>query len=305
MMIIVSPQDFKKLSRACQLELISMIGFSTDDAVHPYDSIADEHGSIADIYMQKPRQPVANDIVGDKQVIDISNEDAQSLIANISEKSLETLKLFAHGQPIELNELVGKDKLYENFNDLKRSFVGAVNRRLRTVTNNRLAVLFSTVKSKDGKEETRIRVRPRTAAALRVALNILEPLPSFNFCDINGHLISKSDTTSKSALEKLQQKLAAVWQSFNGHPNEGDVSVSHIKIAEHYVSNGFAIKLGSVVAWDDKNSEPEYAFSDSINSFEALSTVCANLNGGEDADIHNMRFALTHPEVDELLSLIS
>jgi len=298
MMIVVSPHDFKKLSRACQLELISMIGFSIGDAEYPYDSIADEDGLTADIYMQKPRQPLANDIVGDKQVIDITNEDAQSLIANISEKSFETLKLFAHGQPIELNDLVGEDKLYENFNDLKRSFVGAVNRRLRTVTNNRLAVLFSTVKSKDGKEEARIRVKPRTAAALRSALNILEPLPRFNIYGIDGHLLLKANATTKTTQDKLQQKLITVWQSFNGHPKGDAVSVSPIQIAEHYVSNGFAIKIGNSVDWDDESSEPIYAFSEPITSLDELSTLA-------DTQQHNIQIALIHPEATELLFLIS
>ena len=302
MMIVVSPQDFKKLSRACQLELISMIGFSVGNAEYPYDSLAVEDEAIADLYIQKPRHPVANDIVGDKQVIDISNEHAQSLIANISGKSLETLKLFAQGEPIDLNELVGTDKLYENFNDLKRSFVGAVNRRLRTVTGNRLAVLFSTVKSKTGEEETRIRVKPRTAAALRSVLDILEPLPEFYFYDIDGHLILKAEGNTKLTQDKLQGKLKTAWQSFTGHPNQVSVGVSPMQIAEHYVSHGFTIKMGSAVAWDDESSEPEYAFSEPITSLKALAAKFNNL--GADADQQNTQIALSHPDVSEILALI-
>ena len=302
MMIVVSPEDFKKLARACQLELISMIGFSVGDAEHPYDSLAIEDDAIADLYIQKPRHPVANDIVGDKQVIEISNEDAKSLIANISGKSLETLKLFAQGEPIDLNELVGTDMLYENFNDLKRSFVGGVNRRLRTVTGNRLAVLFSTVKSKSGEEETRIRVKRRTAAALRCVLDIREPLPEFNFYNNDGHLILKGDAKTKTTRDKLQQKLTNGWQTFTGHTNPITSSVLPIQIAEHYVSNGFAIKMGSAVAWDDENSEPEYAFSEPINSLDALAAKITNL--GIDADQHNTQIALMHPDVTGLLALI-
>jgi hypothetical protein len=296
MMIVVSPGDFKKLSRACQLELISMIGFSVADAEHPYDSLAIEDDAIADLYIQKPRHPVANDIVGDKQVIEISNEDAKSLIANISGKSLETLKLFALGEPVDLNELVGTDMPYENFNDLKRSFVGGVNRRLRTVTGNRLAVLFSTVKSISGEEETKIRVKPRTASALRCVLDIHEPLPKFNFYNIDGHFITKTTR------DKLQQKLTNAWLSFAGHPNQINNSLSPIQIAEHYVSNGFAIKMGSAVAWDDENSEPEYAFSEPINSLDALAAKITNL--GIDANQHNTQIALMHPDVTGLLALI-
>ena len=302
MMIIVSPQDFKKLSRACQLELISMIGFSVGNAEYPYDSLAVEDEAIADLYIHKPRHPVANDIVGDKQVIDISNEHAQLLIANISGKSLETLKLFAQGEPIELNALVGTDKLYENFNDLKRSFVGAVNRRLRTVTGNRLAVLFSTVKSKSGGEETKIRVKPRTAAALRCVLDIREPLPEFNFYNNDGHLFLKVGSKTKTMQDQLQRKLATAWQSFTGHPSQINCSVSPIQIAEHYLSNGFAIKMGTAIAWDDENSEPEYAFSEPIRSQDIFSAKINNL--GIDSDQHNTQIALMHPDVTELLALI-
>jgi hypothetical protein len=304
MMIVVSPQDFKKLSRACQLELISMIGFSVGNAEYPYDSLAVEDEAVADLYIQKPRHPVANDIVGDKQVIDISNEHAQSLIANISGKSLETLKLFAQGEPIDLNELVGTDKLYENFNDLKRSFVGAVNRRLRTVTGNRLAVLFSTVKSKSSEEETKIRVKPRTAAALRRVLDILEPLPEFNFYSIDGYFILKTDANTKTTRGKLHQKLKNGWQSFAGHANQAYACVSPIQIAEHYLSNGFSVKVGSAVAWDDENGEPEYAFSEPIATLEELTAKFTNLNLGDGTEHHNALMALMHPEVAEVLAII-
>lgn len=302
MMIVVSPEDFKKLSRICQLELISMIGFSVGNAEYPYDVLTAEDEVVADLYIQKPRHPVANDIAGDKQVVDISNEHAQSLIANISEKSLETLKLFAHGKPIDINELVGADKLYGNFNDLKRSFVGAVNRRLRTVTGNRQAVLFSSVKSEAVEEETRIRVKPRTAAALRCVLDIREPLPKFSFYDIDGHLISKADVNTKATQDKLQQKLTSAWQSFAGHPNEVSAYVPPIQIAEHYIGHGFLVKMGSAVAWDEDSDEPEYAFSEPIASLDAFTAQIDNF--GLDAEQHNTQFALIHPDVTELLALI-
>ena len=302
MMIVVSPEDFKKLSRICQLELISMIGFSVGNAEYPYDVLTAEDEVVADLYIHKPRHPVANDIAGDKQVVDISNEQAQSLIANISEKSLETLKLFAYGKPIDINELVGVDKLYGNFNELKRSFVGAVNRRLRTVTGNRQAVLFSSVKSEAGEEETRIRVKSRTATALRCILDIREPLPKFNFYNIDGHLILKAGGNTKAAQEKLQQKLSSAWQSFTGHPNEVSAYVPPIQIAEHYLSHGFLVKMGSVVAWDESSDEPEYAFSEPIASLDAFTAKIANF--GLDAEQHNAQFALIHPDVTELLALI-
>jgi len=304
MMIVVTPQDFSKLSKACQLELISMMGYAevnngfSGEAISGFSS---DEEIIADLYMQNPRHPTANDIVGDKQVIDITNEHAQSLIANISDKSLQTLKLFAQGEPIELNELVGADKLYENFNDLKRSFVGAVNRRLRTVTGNRQAVLFSTARSKAGEEATRIRVKPRTAAALRMILNIREPLPEFEFYSSDGHLILKADPATKPMQDILHEKLSSAWQSFSGHPNHLLACVTPIQIAEHYVSHGFAVKIGSAVGWDEENNEPEYAFSEPIFSIEVLTAKLSNLQSSIGAEEHNTQIALMHPELSDLL----
>ena len=67
-----------------------------------------------------------------------------------------------------LDSLVGEDKPYASFVELKRSFVGPVNRRLRTVTKNRTAVLFKKV-GKDN-ENVRFSVKRRTALALNKVL---------------------------------------------------------------------------------------------------------------------------------------
>ncbi len=302
-MIIVTPQDFRRLSKACQLELISMIGFSDDNTEYlgnVLSSFSDDEEVIDDIYKQKPKHPTSNDIVGDKQVIDITNEHAQSLIANISNKSLETLKLFAQGEPVDLNEIVGTDKLYENFNDLKRSFVGAVNRRLRTVTGNRQAVLFASLKSKPGVEEPRIRVKPRTAAALRTALNVNEPLPEFEFYNSDGCLLLKSDETTKDKQDRLQHKLSSTWQEFVEHPADTLTSVTSRQIAEHYVKHGFLVKMGSAVSWDNLNCKYEYTFSEPISSLDALYTKLYHL-GYEDT---YTQIAIIHPKVTDLLALI-
>lgn len=103
-----------------------------------------------------------------KTVIDLDAAEAQALLANLGAKSVETLKLFASGESVALDELVGANKPYETMSDLKRSFVGAVNRRLRTVTRNRSAVLLRKV---EGSKGIAIAVRPKTAAALRQALS--------------------------------------------------------------------------------------------------------------------------------------
>ena len=74
--------------------------------------------------------------------------------------------------------MIGDDKPYENLTDLKRSFVGAVTRRLRTVTRNRQATLFlkSTLVDGAGEEHAAVSVRPVTAEALRLAFELSDSL---------------------------------------------------------------------------------------------------------------------------------
>jgi hypothetical protein len=103
-----------------------------------------------------------------KTVVDLGEAEAQALLANLSAKSVETLRLFASSESVALDALVGSGKAYKNLSELKRSFVGAVNRRLRTVTRNRTAVLFRKV---EGSEGIRIAVRPSAATALHQALS--------------------------------------------------------------------------------------------------------------------------------------
>ena len=106
---------------------------------------------------------------GSKTVVDISEDEARALLGNLSAKSIDTLRLFASGESVLLDSLVGEGRPYESFSDLKRSFVGAVNRRLRTVTRNRSAVLFRRV---DGDRGNSIEMRPKAATALQKALSV-------------------------------------------------------------------------------------------------------------------------------------
>ncbi len=171
MMLTITPADFRKLSDSCQRELLNLLGFtngseiSEDDESIPYeessDRLPDDYS-----YQQMPIDQEAPS--GAKRVIDITHDQAKELISNISGKSIETLRRFATGLPIDLDDLIGEGRSYSSLTDLKRSFVGAVNRRLRTVTGNRKAVLFLTV----GNSESRvmISVRQNTAIALRQVL---------------------------------------------------------------------------------------------------------------------------------------
>ncbi len=171
MHIVLTARDLAKLSEHTRNELQRYLFQDTtiaSDEALPHDY------NLGDIPYQEfddePTQswPEAPMVSGDsKVVIDISPEQARSLIANLSAKSVEVLRYFASGETVALNDLVGEEKFYESFGELKRSFVGAVNRRLRTVTRNRSAVLF---RKAEGSNGTGITVRPMTASALRQVL---------------------------------------------------------------------------------------------------------------------------------------
>lgn len=170
MFLVLTQQDLALLSPELRAELQRLVFGSTDtnSDERAFASIA-----MSDIPYQEserdfePPWPDATEKTGDaKAVIDISEDQARALLGNLSAKSVETLRLFSSGECVSLDSLVGDGKAYENFSDLKRSFVGAVNRRLRTVTRNRSAVLFRKV---DGGKEDSIAVRPQAALALRQA----------------------------------------------------------------------------------------------------------------------------------------
>ena len=176
MYIVLTARDLAKLSAHTREELQRYIFQGTtiaSDEALPYDYNFDDipYQEFDDEAAQSwPEAPIVSS--DSKVVIDISPEQARSLIANLSAKSVEVLRRFASGETVALNDLVGAGKFYESFGDLKRSFVGAVNRRLRTVTRNRSAVLF---RKEEGSEGTGIAVRPMTASALQQVL--LEDTP--------------------------------------------------------------------------------------------------------------------------------
>lgn len=169
MMIVLSQSDLEKLSPQLRQELQQFLfGQSSSEELPEFVSEEEFNG----IHFQEPSDDTSilwegtEDTTGDaKKVIDISIDQAKALVANLSSKSIDTLRLFASGEVVSLQSLVGAEMAYASFAELKRSFVGAVNRRLRTVTRNRSAVLFRKV---DELEGIGIAVRPQTANALRV-----------------------------------------------------------------------------------------------------------------------------------------
>ena len=179
MMLTLTADDFRMLSDKCQSEILNLLGYlegnqrkedSDDNEAIPFE---DSYLRFAEEENYSSSHRHQENSSSSKRVIDITPEQASELIANISDKSIETLSRFKNGDPISLDDLYGDNRPYTNFSDLKRSFVGAVNRRLRTVTGNRQAVLFLTVKQNPSQQGTQISVRQATASSLSQAFEIV------------------------------------------------------------------------------------------------------------------------------------
>jgi hypothetical protein len=168
MHLVLTKADLEKLSQSTRDELQSLLfgssqeheGVIPDDALPEFDYV-DVPWNESAPYDQPAASPDS------KVVININTEQAKKLVANLSKKSIDTLKLFAPGETVLIQDLVGEGKPYETFSELKRSFVGAVNRRLRTVTRMRTAVLFRKTTAPDGEGIT---VKDQTAESLCAAL---------------------------------------------------------------------------------------------------------------------------------------
>ena len=175
MMITLTEHDIDRLSLACRQEIQQLIFSRQSETLLPdedafeFEPPPDFHSFDASI---DPHDDVEHNT---RRVVEINPDQAKKLVANISEKSLQTLQLFTSGLPVAVDELVGIDKPYENLTDLKRSFVGAVTRRLRTVTRNKTVSIFlrDSISDNDGEKKDAISVRPATAESLRSVLGFL------------------------------------------------------------------------------------------------------------------------------------
>ncbi len=172
MFLVLSRQDLARLSPELRTELEQLV-FSKPAADYEEMEFPDWGGNEnayhePDQTLAAPWSDSPHRSGDSKTVIDISVDEARALLGNLSAKSIETLRQFASGESVAFDSLVGPDNAYESLSDLKRSFVGAVNRRLRTVTRNRSAVLF---RKTEGEAGVSITVRPMTAAALQQAMS--------------------------------------------------------------------------------------------------------------------------------------
>lgn len=322
MMIVISSTDFQKLSASCQRELLDLLSCKAsgqqqgeDETSLPFedfDSVYNESewlaqpnfisgiglvkGASAPVLLHAAHQEMVES--SGRKVVGISIEQARDLIANVSDKSKEALKLFTSGQPVSLEVLVGPDAPYRDHNELKRSFVGAVNRRLRTVTENRSAVLFSS-----DRDKTRIRITPLSATALRQALDVPEPLPSFDFYDPAGQQVS-ADSESARTFTKL---LTSAWQDQPMRPTEGRTGLVAAQVIAHLLAHGFSLVTGKpmVAQRDDRTVCYEYAAdSNDPTGLPSEMELDGNFKSSDEAGSYEVRSFLKHPCVPEILGTI-
>ena len=262
MQLVIYSDDFRKLSSNCQRELIALLARDAKPASiegGPFD-LSDPEDGVPGSYLRPPQRPTTEDVPEEKQklVVDINVEEARDLVANISEKSVQTLKRFALGEPIALTELVGPTRPYRDQVDLKRSFVGAVNRRLRTVREkikkSRMAFLFAGVRG----DEARIKITSKSAAALRRVLEIREPLPASMFYEPTG----KPLPLERGAAKKLHEKLELAWQEYSGQLRDDQDSVERTDALKHFLAHGFQAWLGAFVeiAPENEDEPPSVSF---------------------------------------------
>ena len=176
MMILITPQDWARLSEDARAEILALMGSRNELPPSLVDTQGlgglgldlDEHEKLFS-EAPSPTYPVttldSSSRNKGKVVIEIDETQVKEMILNLSEKSIGVLKLFSDGSPVSIAQLIGKDKPYSDYTELKRSFVGPVNRRLRTVTKNRSAVLFLKTEEDDG--DIAMAVKTPTAIALK------------------------------------------------------------------------------------------------------------------------------------------
>jgi hypothetical protein len=175
MMILINKHDLAMMSVELRNELMQLMfdseSNSSEDFYNEIPHISFEEHEMVDPEEQQyvPGGNANSKSKNQKRVIGIDESQARDLIANLSDKSIETLKYFTTEDPVLIDTLVGKGKPYANFNELKRSFVGPVNRRLRTVTQNKISVLFRKI-DQDG-DESKISVKPETGSSLSKVLS--------------------------------------------------------------------------------------------------------------------------------------
>ena len=104
-----------------------------------------------------------------KKIVEIDVDQARQIIGNISPRSIKTLRKFMYGDWVSIESLVGEGNDYRDLVELKKSLVGGVTRRLRSVIGDRDAELFSS-----NTDKSSLRIGSTSAASLELVLFELE-----------------------------------------------------------------------------------------------------------------------------------
>ena len=279
MLITLDARDFRRLSAACQQELLALLALNDaespagedhaplaeeDWARHLSDAAGRERPVVGlGINSHLPVRPVG-DQTRKKEILQISVEQARQLVANVNDRNKATLNMLAAKQRVPLNTLVGPGAAYSDNTQLNRSLVGAVNRKLRAVTGNRNATLFACDVAK-----SRIGLSAVSSAALRQALDVAEPMPYFEFYDQNGCQIDNL-STSASTFTKLVE---AAWRDIKLRPDTGYVGLSVPQIIGHLMKHGFKLVGGKEAA----ENEGETRRFDYQPEFDDVSAVISRI----------------------------
>lgn len=263
MMLVLSPDDFQKLSATCRSEILKLL-MNAQEAVATTFFAEPSEGSGG-----TETEEVASE---EKKVVSLTVADAGDLLANISERSSQTLRHFAAGKPVPLEALVGQGKPYKTYVELKRSFVGAVNRRLRTVSGNRNAALFSS-----DRDKTRIKVTPKTAQALRRVFELPEPLPAMEYCDQHGQELEPTS----SACQTLAKKLDEAWQSMDSTKLAENSTERFAAVLRHFVGGGFELFVRALKSWNQDTDTPEYEIQTVIDPYMVIDNWLSEHGAGD------------------------
>ena len=301
MMITLNARDFNRLSASCQKEVLALLAFNDGDA-----SSGKDHARLAgeDLEMNfdgvmDRREPAVENPANSgesaqrviqpppkKELVDISIEQARQLIANVGELSKKTLRLLASRQSVSLEVLIGPNADYADYQLLKKSLVGAVNRRLRTVTRNRAAVLLVGDLSK-----SYIGLRPVSAAALRQALDVQEPIPLIKYFNLEGFQLDAELPGTLAFFAFVE----TAWCDFTLRPPLGSADVSASQISEHLINHGFKPIGGRYVVEENEGQIGRIEYLPELDAREFIRDKDGFSNYDEPITAESIRILLSHP----------
>ncbi len=245
MYLVISSNDMRRLSSACRAELMTVlmsrlpVDADSNSGVEP-DQLDDQEKGV-------PVEVAADQAIGMLREVDLTVSQAQQLIDNVNPLfAQKSLKKFATGEQISKSKLFGPDGDYADAKEFGLKVVGAVNRRLRTITKIPNANLFLPDSS-----NTKIFVSEKTAQALRVVLNVHEPLPVDGFYKRDGNSLVLTPVSAEPD-DKLLKRLEAAWVGFDVRPCDVSERTWFESVHTQFSKSGLQLFTGMLDEWDDE-----------------------------------------------------